>query len=208
MRKMCYSIKCNLYLTKVHVRWNYLNYVDSQYIKFSNKTWHCYNCNKDLFLFTAVKSIKLYSLLSDRFYCNSYSYESCLTLKLPKKLSHLFNKFNFFSSDVNNTPENLINSNYYDIDQLQTLKEFTDKSSLSLFHLNTCSLSKNIDDFEHLIQSTKNDFDIIAVSESRITKNKLPPIDRSISNYSYEFRPMEASAGGTLIYIYKEPPVI
>ena len=141
-------------------------------------------------------------MLSDRFYCNSYSYESCLTLKLPKKLSHLFNKFNFFSSDVNNTPENLINSNYYDIDQLQTLKEFTDKSSLSLFHLNTCSLSKNIDDFEHLIQSTKNDFDIIAVSESRITKNKLPPIDRSISNYSCEFRPMEASAGGTLIYIY------
>ena len=69
-------------------------------------------------------------------------------------------------------PENVINSNYYDIDQLQTLKEFTDKSSLSLFHLNTSSLSKNIDDFEHLIQSTKTDFDIIAVSESRITKKK------------------------------------
>ena len=57
--------------------------------------------------------------------------------------------------DINNTPENVINSNYYDIDQLQTLKPFTDKSSLSLFHLNTCSLSKNIDDFEHLFSQQR-----------------------------------------------------
>ena len=32
-----YSIKCNLCLAKVHLRCNYLNYVDSQYIKFSIK---------------------------------------------------------------------------------------------------------------------------------------------------------------------------
>ena len=87
------------------------------------------------------------------------------------------------------------------IDQLQTLKEFTDKNFLSLFHVNTCSLSKNIDDFEHLIQSTKTDFDIIGVFESRITKNKVPPIDISVPNYSYEFCPTEANASGTLIYI-------
>ena len=31
------SIKCKLCLTNVHVKWNCLNYVDSQYIKFSNK---------------------------------------------------------------------------------------------------------------------------------------------------------------------------
>ena len=35
----------------------------------------------------------------------------------------------------------------------------------------------------------------------RITKNKLPPIDISIPNYSHEFCPTEANAGGTLIYI-------
>ena len=45
------------------------------------------------------------------------------------------------------------------------------------------------------------DFDIIAVSKSRITKNKHPPIDVNIPNYSYEFCPPEAKAGGTLIYI-------
>ena len=188
------SIKCNLCLTKVHLKCNYLNYVDSQYIKFSNKTWHCYNCSKDLFPFTTINNFKLYSLFSDRFYCDSDSNELCLSLKPPR----IYNIYlmNLIPSPLISIipPENVINSNYYDIDQLQTLKEFTDKSSLSLFHLNTSSLSKNIDDFEHLIQSTKTDFDIIAVSESRITKKKkLPPIDISIPNYSYEFCPNKES---------------
>ena len=136
------SIKCNLCLTKVHLKCSYLNHVDSQYIKFSNKTWHCYYCSKDLFPSTTINNFKLYSLFSDRFYCDSDSNESCLSLKAPKNLSHLFNEFNCFCSDINNIPENVINFNYYDIDQLQTLKEFADKSSLSLFHLNISSLSK------------------------------------------------------------------
>ena len=142
---------------------HYLNHVDSQYIKFSNKTWHCYSCNKDLFQFTTKNNFQFYSVLSDRFYCNSDSNQSCLTPKPPKNLSDLFNEFNSFSSDINNMPENVINSNYYDTDQLQILKELSDKSSLSLFHLNTCSLLKNLDDFEHLFWSTNTDFDIIAV---------------------------------------------
>ena len=116
-----------------------------------------------MFPFTTINNFKLYPLLSDKIYCNSDSNESRLALKPPKNLSYLFNKFNSVPSDINNTPENIISSNYYDINQLQTLKEFTDKSSLSLFHLNTCSLSKNIDNLEHLIQSTQTDFDIIAV---------------------------------------------
>ena len=61
-------------------------------------------------------------MLSDRFYCNSDSIESCLILKLPKNISHLFNEFNYFCSDINGTAENVINSNYYDIDQVQTSK--------------------------------------------------------------------------------------
>ena len=116
------SIKCNLCLKKVHLKYNYLHYVDFQYITFSNKTWHCNNFNKDLLPFTIINNFKLYSLLSDIFYCNSDSDETCFTLKSSKNLSHLFNEFNSFSSDINSTPESLINSIYYDIDQLQTMK--------------------------------------------------------------------------------------
>ena len=96
------SFKCNLCLTNVHLKCNYVNYVDFQHITFSSKTWHCYNRNQDLFPFTSINNFELYSLLSDRFYCNSDSNKSCLTLKPPKNISHLLNEFNSFSSDVNN----------------------------------------------------------------------------------------------------------
>ena len=42
---------------------------------------------------------------------------------------------------------------------------------LSLFHVNACSISKNFDDLQHLVSFTKKKIDIIAVSETRITKN-------------------------------------
>ena len=143
----------------------------------------------------------LYCLLSDRIFCNSNSNESYLALKPTKNLSHFFNEFNSFSCCINNTLDNVTNSNYCDINQLQTLKEFTDKISISLFYLNTCSISLNIDDLEYLFQSTKADFYIIAVFESRLTKSILSPIDISIPNYSYELCPGDSNAGVTLIYI-------
>ena len=83
---------------------DYLNYVDSQHIKFSNKTCHGYNCSKYLFPFTTINKFKLYPLLSDISSCNSDSNESCLALKSSNNLSHLSSEFNFFSSDFNKTP--------------------------------------------------------------------------------------------------------
>ena len=137
----------------------------------------------------------LYLLLSDKNCCDNDSTDSCLALKPPKYLSLLSSRSNTFSSDINNTPENIINSKEYDINQLRALKEFTDKSFLLLFNLNTCPLPKNIDDLENSVQSTKTDF------ESRLIKDKLPPNDVGLTNYSQEFFLTEASAGGTLIYI-------
>ena len=74
----------------------------------------------------------LYSFLSDKNYCDNDSNYSCLVLNPSNNLSHSFNKLNIFSSDISNTSENIINSKYYDINQLPILKEFTDKSSFSL----------------------------------------------------------------------------
>ena len=103
-------------------------------------------------------------------------------IKITEELITFFNEFSSFLSHINNAIENIINPSYYDVNQLQTLKKFIYESSLSLFHWNTCSLSKNIDDLEKL-----TDIGIIAVSESRIVKNKLPLIDTRILNYNYEF---------------------
>ena len=49
--------------------------------------------------------------------------------------------------------------------------EILDKNkSLSLSHINACSLDKNFDDPQHLLSCTKTKFDITAISETRITK--------------------------------------
>ena len=56
---------------------------------------------------------KIASNFGDKNNCNNISNESCLAIKLPKNSSNLFCEFNPFSSDVNNSSENIINSKYY-----------------------------------------------------------------------------------------------
>ena len=43
--------------------------------------------------------------------------------------------------------------------------------------------------------------DIIAISETRITKQVSLSNNLNLNNYSFEFTPTETSAGGTLLYI-------
>ena len=81
-----------------------------------------------------------------------------------------------------------------------TLKYLKNKS-LFLFHINTCSLNKNFDDFQYLLSCTKKKIDIIAVSETRITRNVSLLNNLNLNNYSFEFTPTETCAGGTLFYI-------
>ena len=73
--------------------------------------------------------------------------------------------------------------------------------SLSLFHINACSLNKNFDDLQHLLSCTKTKFDIIATSETRITKQVSLSNNLNLHNYCFEFTPTETSADGTLLYI-------
>ena len=61
------------------------------------------------------------------------------------------------------------------------LSNFVIKRSLSLFHLNTALSQENIKVREHLIQSTKTDFDTIANSESN--SHQLIKFNKLVMNY-------------------------
>ena len=50
------------------------------------------------------------------------------------------------------------------------LKYLRKINPLSIFHIKACSLNKKFNDLQHLLSSTKKVFDVIAVSETRITK--------------------------------------
>ena len=73
--------------------------------------------------------------------------------------------------------------------------------SLSLSQINACSLNKSFDDLQHLLCCTEKKFDIMAISETRITKQVSLLNNLNLNNYYFEFIPTETSAGGTLLYI-------
>ena len=82
---------------------------------------------------------------------------------------------------------------------------------MAVLHLNNSSLSSHINELKPLLSSVNLNFDIICITESRITKSNLPTSNMHISGYNIEQRPTESSACGTLIYIsqnlsYKNKP--
>ena len=77
---------------------------------------------------------------------------------------------NGFFSQQNRNTENITNCKYYDIEEIQSLNNLNHKNALSFFHINTCALSKNIEELKYLLDKTKIDFDVIGISESRIKK--------------------------------------
>ena len=69
------------------------------------------------------------------------------------------------------------------------------------FHINTCSLSKNIEELECLLDKTKIDFDVIGISESSIKKDKSPINSINLKGYPHESCPTESAADGILVII-------
>ena len=112
-----------------------------------------------------------YSILNN--YNEISNKNSSVLLKPPANLALLFNQFNNSSPEQQIDPENVVNSRYFDIDQIQSLKFPQKEKSLSFFHINACSLNKNFDDLVYLLKCTNKTFDIIAVSGTRISKKLL-----------------------------------
>ena len=80
--------------------------------------------------------------------------------------------------------ENSISCDYYDIDDLN--KIVINQSDLTVIHLNILSLALHIDKLKLFLSLIKTKFDIICISESRITKNNSLTTDINISGYSFE----------------------
>ena len=103
----------------------------------------------------------------------------------------------------NTTPENSNEpeKNYlsiYDIEEMYNI-EIPHKNKSLYLYINTCSLNKNFDDLQHLLNCTKK-IDIIPISETRITKQVFLLNNLNLNN-SFEFTPTETTADGTLLHI-------
>ena len=96
--------------------------------------------------------------------------DSSLSLKPSSNLELLVNQFINATPENSNDPEKVCSSKYYDIEEMHNIQIPHKNKSLSLFQINACSLNKNFDDLQHLLNCTKKSFDVIAISETRITK--------------------------------------
>ena len=85
---------------------------------------------------------------------------SPLILKPLPDLTLLLNQFNNAIPENNCDPENVIKSKYYDIDELKQLKIYNKEKSLPSFHINSCSLNKNFEELQNLLQPTILSFDV------------------------------------------------
>ena len=95
------------------------------------------------------------------------------------------------------------NLNYLDYRYLQNSNEswYCIECCSTIFPFNSLSLNKTFDDLQHPLSCTKTKFDIIAIRETRITRQVSLLNNLNLNNYSFEFTPTETSAGGTLLYI-------
>ena len=125
-------------------------------------------------------------------------YSCNLVLKTPPNLNPLLNQFNNSSrTHYFKGPENVGKCKYYNLDELQTIKNPNKKSA----RIDTCSLSKNFKDLEYFLKATNIDFDIITISETRILKNINIAKNINVPNFSHKFTPTESITEGVLLYI-------
>ena len=93
--------------------------------------------------------------------------------------------------------ENSISCDYYDVDDQK--KILINQSDLTVMYLNISSLARNIDKLKLVNSLIKSKFDIICMSESRITKNKTLTTSNNIPGYNFEHTSTESEAGGLLM---------
>ena len=95
--------------------------------------------------------------------------------------------------------ENSISCDYYDVDDID--KIMINQSALTVMQLNMFSLALQIDKRKLFLSLIKTKFDIICISESRITKSNSLTTNFNIPGYNFEHTPAESKAGGLLMYI-------
>ena len=118
------AIQCDIYQAWIHLNCNKLNYIDYKYLKGSIDIWFCLYCCSSVFPFGFLtnKDFLSTSLCSRNVSENVSSKSSSIHLTPPPNLAVLFNQFNNTSPEQNVDPENVVNSRYFDIDEIQALK--------------------------------------------------------------------------------------
>ena len=160
------AVQCDLRELWVHIKCNNLNYLDSRYLQNSNESWYCIECCSAIFPFHSLTRNKNFLACCTNTdnnitqwidYHNNHN--NSLFPKPSSNLDLLVNQFNNVAPENNNDPEKICSSKYYDIEEMGDIEISHKNKSLSLFHINACSLTKNFDGLQLLVSCTKTKFE-------------------------------------------------
>ena len=93
---------------------------------------------------------------------------------------------------MNDDPDNVVNSKYYSKHQMQSLKIANKNKSLSMLHINTCSLNKNFYNLKYLLKCANNKINDVDITETRTTRYIFKLCNISLKNYAVESSPTES----------------
>ena len=122
------------------------------------------------------------------------------------ELFHLIRNINNLTDESSNDGTNSLNVNnkYRDPEYFCNLPDNIKSKSLSIFHHNVCSLSKNFDQLHALLTERDIDFDFIGIIERCISKTNFFPTNIALGNYDIGQTPTESNTRGALLYINRK----
>ena len=191
------SVQCDLC-----DRWNHISCVEINKRKIEKLKkyplpWYCPACMSNIPFFQINKEFK--NLLYPK---NTLQQHPQTIKKSDKGIKDLMAKFKQVT-DLDPS-ENLTSCDYYDVNDISKLR--ITENDLSVIHLNISSLPLHINELKLFLSFFKCKFDIISISESRITKSNTLTTNIDIPGYNIEHTPTESKVGGCLLYISNKIP--
>ena len=131
---------------------------------------------------------------------NGIDLPSQLSLLVPHETRSKLTKLpDLGDFDLDENLVHIINSKYYEIQDMSDLSRA--KDSFSLLHSNLRSRSAHVDELKLLLDCMKLSFDIIGISETKeqVIKSFLSNVN--LSGYDFYSQPSNSSAGGVALYV-------
>jgi len=189
IRKNAKAICCSICHHKVHIDCNHIN--KKAYLSLiepdNKEVFYCSPCQNSLMPFghESNQVFEQTNLLGLNQESNLENHAVNISKDEQKTISHL-SKIILENTDPNN--ENSSFCNYYQTDDF-TKQKFNNSKLLSLLHLNINSLQFHKNDLDILLDSLNLEFDIIAISETRLQKGYEPTKTIDLPSHNIESTP-------------------
>ena len=206
VNKNHHAFLCDHCETWIHRKCNNLTKQDYNLLANSDEPFICICCIKENLPFSSLsdKNFNIAVVKGINYLYDEIETElSPLTNAQINKINRFKEAFvhkNTLDDDENSEEVSPPECNYYSIDEFTESK--FQKKAFSVLHLNIHSIERHIDELRTVLLLLNYQFDIIAISESKLKKGVAPTVNIEIDGYASPMScPSEACKGGVLLYV-------